>query len=291
MTQPRDFIYLDIERVRSFVAQASGGVPTERTGAGQHEGGGQVSAGGGLPFVAKIEGQADYRYVRSSTETRSVQDAIFEEFVTLFHPLEISSNTPWPDEHAAPDGQLVLVNGYIKLIDYDSSLEALRAFPKLMTAYSKFSRAGSSKPGAGPAAITAGGVLKAQADALGPMVEGIAKMVGSNLSDFVRVKVVRNIERPAEAIVGDGHRDSFRYSSAILTTLYPGGLAAGWHCVGMVHRPTDAPLPAPGAAETMADMLEGLLDQMHGLEAFRQAAQPPAIAITPLAIYRLLVHQ
>lgn len=290
MSELRDFIYLDVERVRSFVAQAGGGVPTERTGGHQHEGGGQVAAEGGIPFLAKIEGQADYRYVRSSTETRSVQDAIFDEFVSRVRPLEVSNASSWPDNHSAPDGQLVLVHGHIKLIDYETSLEALRAFPKVMTAYAKFNAASSAKTGAGRSPMPTGGPSRAQADSLGPIVEGIAKIVGSNLSDFVRVKVVRDIQGPAEAFVGDGHRDSFRYSSALLTTLYPGGVAAGWHCVGIVHRASDSTLQAPLATETMSDMLEMLIDQMHDVEAFRQAASPPAIAITPLAIYRPLGH-
>ncbi len=38
----------------------------------------------------------------------------------------------------------------------------------------------------------------------------------------------------------------------------------------------------------MGEMLESLLDQMHALEVFQQAAVAPAIAMTPLALYRSL---
>src|SRR6202171_6012120 len=80
MGDVRDFIFLDIERIRSFVAQGGGGVPTERSGGHEHQTGGQASAEGGLPFgLAHIQGQTDYHYVRSATETKSVQDAIFNE--------------------------------------------------------------------------------------------------------------------------------------------------------------------------------------------------------------------
>jgi hypothetical protein len=161
-----------------------------------------------------------------------------------------------------------------------------------MTAYDKFSSAASKPVGKAQGwPVPAGTPSKAQLDSLGPLVEGISKLVGTNLSDFVRVKVIPNIAHPEKALVGDGHRDYFRYPSAILTTLYPGGLAEGWHCVGVVHRATGSSLPTSQSQTTMGDMLESLLDQMSALEAFRQAAREPEIALTPLAIYRLLVHR
>lgn len=288
----RDFVYLDVERVRSFVAQTRGGVPTERTSGDEHQAGAETSAAGGIPWIAKIEGQADYHYVRSATETRSVQDAIFEEFVSSCRPLDVSALESWPDLAAAKDGQLVSAHGHIKFVDYQTSLDALRAFPKMIAAYQRFSSGTSTAPTAlkSQQLVKAGSPTKAQADTIGPIIESMSKLVGTNLSDFVRVKVVPDINRPAEALVGDGHRSLFRYHSAILTALYPGGTAEGWHCVGIVHRPTASSLAGAQGNETMGDMLESLLDQMGGLEAFRQAARPPAIAITPLAIYRTLVH-
>jgi hypothetical protein len=288
----RDFIYLDVERIRSYVAQKSGGVPTERSQGAEHQAGGQGSASGGIPLVASLKGQVDYRYVRTASETSSVQDAIFSDFMQAYHPLNISASR-WPDASAAPDGQLVLVSGAIKLIDYQTSLETLRAFPKVVAAFNKFTKAvahgvtGNQAPR--QAATTTQST--AQLDSLSPVVELMSKAVGTNLTDFVRVKVVPDIERPGQAFIGDGHRDNFRYSSAVLTSLYPSGIADGWHCVGVVHRPGSSELPASAGRETMGDMLEFLLDTMGGLDAFRQAAKPPAIAITPLAVYRRLLEE
>lgn len=81
----RDFIYLDIERVRSFVAQTSGGLPSERTHQAQHQVGGEGQVEGGLPFIAKATGSTDYHYLRSQSETKSLHDHIFEE---LYHKLQ-----------------------------------------------------------------------------------------------------------------------------------------------------------------------------------------------------------
>jgi hypothetical protein len=292
MTEIRDFIFLDVERIRSFVAQLAGGFPTERSGGTEHEAGGQASAGGGIPLLMKVEGQVDYRWVRSETETRSVQDAIFEEFLKGCPPLDVASLGTWPDADLAPDGQVILVRGLTKLIDYESALEALRAFPRVMSAYQRFLTSSSSQPsrGRGQASPLQGGPAKGQIEALTPLIDGMSKLVGTNLSDFVRVKVVPDLKHPQQAFVGDGHRDSFRYPSAMLTTLYPRGLAAGWTCVGLVHRAASQSAPERREPTTVGDMLESLLDQMNGLEAFRQTARPPEISFTPLAIFRGLFH-
>jgi hypothetical protein len=64
----RDFIYLDVERVRSFIAQLNEGLPSERSQKSEHQGGIKGSAEGSLPFIAKAVGEADYHYLRSHSE-------------------------------------------------------------------------------------------------------------------------------------------------------------------------------------------------------------------------------
>src|SRR5260370_20299921 len=76
----RDFIYLDVERIRSFVAQASGGLTSELTRQAEHQVGGEGGASGGLPFLATVSGKAEYHYLTSQMETKSLHDQIFQEF-------------------------------------------------------------------------------------------------------------------------------------------------------------------------------------------------------------------
>ena len=75
----RDFIYLDVERVRSFVAQLKEGLPSERTREAEHEAGGKAAAEAGLPLITKGSGEINYHYLRSHSETSSLHDFIFEE--------------------------------------------------------------------------------------------------------------------------------------------------------------------------------------------------------------------
>ncbi|MBM3471688.1 MAG: hypothetical protein FJX75_00265 [Armatimonadetes bacterium] len=76
----RDFLYLDMERVRSFIAQLLEGVPETL-----HKGSGaDVSVEGGiegsLPFLLKGKAGADYRYFRSQDETRSLHHHAYTLF-------------------------------------------------------------------------------------------------------------------------------------------------------------------------------------------------------------------
>jgi hypothetical protein len=77
----RDFIYLDIERVRSFVAQIAGGLTSELGTKDEQKTAHKTELQGGLPAgIVKGTGGTDYHYVRTQSETRSLHDAIFHEF-------------------------------------------------------------------------------------------------------------------------------------------------------------------------------------------------------------------
>ena len=68
----RDFVYFDFERVRSFVAQAMGGLVSESSRGQSHQTAGKAGVSGGIPGLLKGTGELDYRYVRSDQETRSL---------------------------------------------------------------------------------------------------------------------------------------------------------------------------------------------------------------------------
>ena len=79
----RDFIYLDVERVRSLVAQNQGGLLSERTHETEHDMGTSAGGEGGVPFLAKVQGEVNYHYLRSQSETRSLHDYLFSEFYSM----------------------------------------------------------------------------------------------------------------------------------------------------------------------------------------------------------------
>ena len=138
----RDFIYLDVERIRSFVAQTSGGLISERTHQAQHQVGGEGQVEGGIPLIAKATGSTDYHYLRSQSETKSLHDHIFEE---LYHKLQaekhiadlsLADETVWT-ESFFKDSTFVLAKGLLKIVDYQSTIATLQGLPALLDTLGK----------------------------------------------------------------------------------------------------------------------------------------------------------
>lgn len=61
---------MDVERIRSFVAQASGGLTSERSSQSEHQAGGEGQVEGGLPFIARASGTVDYAIYAHSLRQR-----------------------------------------------------------------------------------------------------------------------------------------------------------------------------------------------------------------------------
>src|SRR5437899_1426767 len=104
--QLRDFIYLDTERVRSFLAQAVGGLVSQRAKQDEHVAGGKANAKGKL-FVAEMGGELDYHFRRSATETFSLHDALFAEFLDNVRVSEGPSRESAWNADAFRDGELL----------------------------------------------------------------------------------------------------------------------------------------------------------------------------------------
>ena len=137
----RDFIYLDIERIRSFVAQASGGLTNEIGSKDEEKGAGKVQMEAGLPAgLLKGTGGVDYHYVQTQSETKSLHDAIFHEFdsnvLEAGHQIDMRGLTvdDWSSDLFA-DGAFLITEGPIKVVDYDSAAQTLEALPKILSTW------------------------------------------------------------------------------------------------------------------------------------------------------------
>jgi len=77
----RDFIYLDIERVRSFSAQLLEGLPSELSVTLENQAGVEGTAKGGFPGFAQAEANANYSRSRADLELKLIHDRLFTRFV------------------------------------------------------------------------------------------------------------------------------------------------------------------------------------------------------------------
>ncbi len=291
----RDFIYLDVERVRSFVAQASGGLTSERTRQAQHQAGGEAQIVGRLPLIAQASGSGDYHYSRSHSETKSLHDHIFEEFYTSLDEvkklIDLSGiyETAWV-EALFKDSSFILVKGLLKIVDYQSLTTTMQGLPALLETISGLSGLASEANAQGNTNPLSQSEelqkLKTQLPIL-PIKEFI-NFVNQIYGDLVRIKVFPFQNSPEKLFVGTADRALFRYSPNALVNLYGSVIDARWVSVLQVNKGTFH-MPGQMISKTgneMEDKLEELADILASLSDMTQGVKFPAVAVTPIAIFR-----
>lgn len=83
MVMLKDFIYLDVERVRSYSAQLNGSLieQTQKTTTHETKANAKVAADGLTKLFINTEAGADYAFQKSNTETSTLHHAAFELLV------------------------------------------------------------------------------------------------------------------------------------------------------------------------------------------------------------------
>ena len=118
---PRDFIYLDWERIRSIAAQLFQGIPEQSSTEKHNEAAVKGELGGNLFGLIQGKGGADYRYFKSENETRSLHHSIYslvENRLIEDGLIEVIDDkydfADWNKGHFQ-DGQFIRVTGLIRL--------------------------------------------------------------------------------------------------------------------------------------------------------------------------------
>jgi hypothetical protein len=303
-TSIRDFIYLDIERVRSFSAQLFGGLPSERTTLGEHEIGGEGSATGKLPLFVEASGAVNYHYLRSQSETRSLHDHLFNEFFArLVSEDKIQNLGAVPQgkwqESLFKDGAFMSVTCPIKIVDYKANVALLETLPDMQSLVGKAAGFSSS---ANQQRMQAADLRKARSpqqmkgseqelfQKMRPQIKAMSSLMAQLYGDFIRLKIFPYQGNFEKILVGSTDRTAFRYPPAALTTPYGAIIDAGWVCVVQVNRGTThvAGAVVSSSGNQMEDSFEQLVDQFTALSSLTQGITFPAVAVTPIAIYRTI---
>jgi len=284
----RDFIYLDIERVRSFVAQVTGGLTSELGTRDEEKTANKAELQGGLPAgILKSTGGVDYHYVRTQSETKSLHDAIFQEFhravLEAGHLIDLTALTEedWAEDRFT-DGAFLVTRGALKIIDYESAARALESLPRIEAAVARLSSLGQAQAGK----------PKNQRARQGQMAQlplkDITSVLGQFYGDIIRLKVFPIPSAPDRVLVGTADRSMFRHPPGLLANTYGMVIDAGWSCVLQVNRGVNYPLGGLSSAtgNQVEDGLEQMIDALVGINMIAQGIQFPAVAVTPVAIFR-----
>ena len=285
MAVVRDFMYLDVQRLRSFASQLlRDGIPTGSARSETHsaEAGGELR--GRLPFV--LEGGANTKAVMAATSTitSEVHHRLIEQVAEGLRDEGLLLDAAETAE--APDGAFVLLRAQVQIIDPDSLAATIRKLPQVTRAIASMS--GSAPPpersradrraGRGNPQSTSDVVSKAQADAFGELVDFFAP-------GTVRLRLVHEGVAVATAVV---ERDKFVEDLDRLIRRHGYLTGADWETLAQVNASGDPDLYAPSGT-TLMDVLEGsLLEPMRTITELSGTASTAGLAITPLAIYRVI---
>jgi len=283
----RDFIYLDVERVRSWVAQAAGGLVSERASGREHATGGKGSAKGRVPFLVEVGGEADYHYRRSLTETLSVHDAIFAEFCEHLTPTQGPQDAADWVEAAFRDGEFVQTKGRLKIVDYKDAIRRLESLPKFADAVTRLGNSATAVQ-QNPSRNTIPRAQSPQTAKLDPkQVRDITHTANEVYGDLIRIKVLPFPEDDTCSYVGAGDRASFRYRPDALSIIYGSVIDADWTVVAQVNKGRVATVPPTTTDDqSLEDRFEALVYVLDELTQLAQGIRFPAVAVTPVAIYR-----
>jgi hypothetical protein len=73
----RDFIYLDVERLKSMLSQMDKGLLDSIQSQISHQAGATAEGKGGIPLLFEARGEANYVFQNQHTQTRALHDYIY----------------------------------------------------------------------------------------------------------------------------------------------------------------------------------------------------------------------
>jgi hypothetical protein len=297
----RDFLYLDWERLRSYVAQIERGVPEQVTGGLTSEEADSGEGSVGLKGLLSMGGSTDLRYVRSASETRSLHHSIFNNFESRLEDsgvlLDIDST--YQDELWArssfADGRLLRVRGLVRLIDYGAILRLLadlEHFLELAHIAQRMNLNNDKELKPDERARKLQQLERTQREEskswrnmnLARIADGVSSLYG----DSVRIKIVPDISRPLHLFVGTADAASFDASLSRTIGLRGRSTSDGWISVVQVVAPAEIEELDLRTGSEMEDAMEQLVVTMDQFSQLASSASFPTVECVPIAIYRIV---
>ncbi len=296
----RDFVYLDWERIRSFVAQSERGVPETRSSTLTSEEGDRYDAELGFPGLAKIADSGDLRYLRSATETRSLHHAVFDLFEQKLQEadaiLDIDSSYPnelWTQENLG-GRTFVRVHGTVRVVDYLAILGLIEQFSVLIKLVHTSEKSSLQASGLEPPILQRElqKLEKQQRDQLKTYSNfpQLAAGLRSLFGEGVRLKIVPDLDRPENLLVGSANREGFDESIQRAIGTRGAATNSGWTALVQLDSSGISDLVRLPTGNQMEDSLDELVAQMDQMANLLSGSGWPVLNCIPLAVYRIVQH-
>jgi hypothetical protein len=220
----RDFIYLDTERVRSYLAQMENGLQTERDESSANDASvsGQVESG--FPGL-KANGAVSYQHGRASSVNFQAHDEAFARLLDRLKKrnriIEVSSELIGETEWLR-DGQFILMPSVIKIIDFDSLRQQLASTPNF-----------NALPGGKPNSDSSKRTNPEMYRNLLKQFDGMTEFVYGK--QLVMVRSFFATQPHDISFRSHVTKENFRYAPTWLQSQYGSVIDAGWYCVLMLN--------------------------------------------------------
>jgi hypothetical protein len=265
----RDIIYFDRERAQSFYAQLAHGLPTTHTRNTQQRKIGSFLGELAIPFLSKGQGSIAYERSSGDATTYQTHDEVLQLLLDALKQrgklLQFTADQYSWEPDVLTDGTFLQATGAITLIDMKYVMDAF----DLLTITSKAVPNQNRK----------------EKENQTNMLEFIKTFTSKYLGDGVQLTLTVDPTHHDRVFVLNTTRQMFRYPVESLLHAYGSTIRAGWYvlCILHVNKDVQDELETP---KHILSTLERLQLQLIQINPYFQRTKFPAIAATPIAIYR-----
>jgi hypothetical protein len=304
LTNLRDFVYLDVERIKSLVAQQQGGVIVDQTQGNESMKGGGGKLGLKIPMLADAGVNGEYAATNRSSETRTLHDFVFSEMESGLIKNEqlivISNENVCSDElvnelrSSLTDVDYVLIRGRLRFFDFDRMDSLLGNINDLVraTVHFQLQDTVTELPNGAERNRYKNLVDRAMNDAKidEQTVKHLRKVLDLFVKDRLVIKIRPADEFPALQFAGPLSDQWLRESRDHIRFKYGASPYEPWNVFAQIATiPQEARKntfePSYKSGNPLDLAFEQVFAPVSDLDAFFQVTYPE-IAITPIAIYR-----
>jgi hypothetical protein len=270
----RDFIYLDIDRVQSILAQLQRGLLNEMMEEKTKESKESATASVNLLAMllpASLSGTVEQGRGTSIGESKVLHDYAFEQARLALENAELLVEDDYLDREEVPETGFVLVRGSARISDY-------RTLEKISSNFDKVDKVFSTKTGKQPG--------------MGKQMKEMTTVIDTFFKDTIRVNITN---AQGCKFVGPLAREHLREDIRDLIYKYSSAPPGEWVMLADIARvPEPEDSEEDAIIERLGDVGEGsvasqmgkALGMLNGFQELLGSVSYPEVAVSPIAVYR-----
>lgn len=297
LNRVRDFIYVDIERLKSIISQVESGIIEKVDGTTGRQQSASGSMEAGILGLLKGSSEAEVIMHRNVTETKSLHDYIYNKVELSLIERQLLQKIP--DEKAIEYSEnlrnelghssYILVRGKVNINDFGQIKEYMTNFKSIAEFLGQCSVQNLDLNKKDKKAAIKERTEKIMGNLDETYLNGLEKFIDLFYQDRVIIKIIPYNSNAEFRFVGNISPEYLRDDINSITYKYGTAPVSEWTIFGQI-----ASIPPKDRSHQNLDMsgspievaLQKMFDSLRNVELTAQSVSYPEIAITPIAIYR-----